>query len=95
MVFKYAAALVGLSLTWIAAAEVSAREPQPRQVIVVPARNGTVLWKDVWREVASQSGLDLPAPLPGGRGIDLNSNSSRWTISGLNLLLSPEFELRL
>lgn len=72
----------------------AAAEHDDRLVIAVPPQNGKLAWKDVWREVVRQAGVELHVPFPDAGTVDLNSRSGRRTLFALNLLLNPDLHLK-
>jgi pimeloyl-ACP methyl ester carboxylesterase len=83
-----------LLITCVLLRVASASEQNDVRVIAVPTNNGTLAWKDVWREVVRQAGVEIHVPFPGSKTVDLNSRSGRWTLYGLNVLLKPDFHLK-
>jgi len=65
--------------------------------IIIPSVDGHIAWNDVLRGLAQAGRLDdaaLRAILPEGQ-INITTDSSRFTITVLNLALSPEIQLRI
>lgn len=83
----------------VAPAEMRVEHDETNQTsrIIIPSVDGQIAWNDVLRGLARAGRLDdaaLRAILPSGQ-IDITTNSSRFTITALNLVLSPGIRLRI
>lgn len=68
--------------------------PSETHVLRIAARDGTLRWRDVLRELTRETGVKIDRVLPGRGEIDLDSRATRLTLAGLNFALRGDITLR-